>query len=43
VGFHRVVGDGPGAAMNEKDWLIRHANRSSYMGSFGESVLSMRS
>jgi hypothetical protein len=33
VGFNSVIGDGPGAAMNEKDGLIGHANRSSYMGS----------
>jgi hypothetical protein len=33
VGFDSVVGDGPGAAMNEKYGLIGHANRSSYMGS----------
>ena len=31
VGFDGVVGDGPGAAMNEKDGLIGHANSSSYM------------
>ena len=31
VGFDGVIGDGPGAAMNEKDGLIGHANRSSYM------------
>jgi hypothetical protein len=30
VGFDGVVGDGPGAAMNEKD-RIRHGNSSSYM------------
>ncbi len=31
VGFDGVIGDGPRAAMNEKDRLIGHANRSSYM------------
>jgi hypothetical protein len=35
VGIDGVVGNGPGAAMNEKDGLIGHANRSSYMGSSG--------
>jgi hypothetical protein len=31
VGFDCVIGDGPGAAMNEKYGLIGHANSSSYM------------
>jgi hypothetical protein len=35
MGFDGVVGNGPRAAMNEKDRLIGHANRSSYMGNLG--------
>jgi hypothetical protein len=35
VGFDGIVGDGPGAAMNEK-YGIGHANRSSYMGDWQE-------
>jgi hypothetical protein len=31
VGFDGVVRDSPGAAMNEKDGFIGHANISSYM------------
>jgi hypothetical protein len=32
VGIDIAIGDGPGAAMNEKYGLIRHTNSSSYMG-----------